>query len=69
MRRQALKQSDLIQSIGYKDGKMEIKYASDGAVFIYSGVSKGLYEALKRSSNPGSEWVEIRDHYDHERIN
>jgi hypothetical protein len=52
MRRQTLKQSELIQSIGYKDGQMEIKYRDDGAVFIYSGVSEGLYKALLRSPHP-----------------
>ncbi len=67
MRRQVLKQSELIQSIGYKDGQMEIKYREDGAVFSYA-VSKSLYEALKRSPNPGSEWLEIRDSYDYKKI-
>jgi hypothetical protein len=47
---------------------MEIKYRDDGAVFAYSGVSKGLYESLKRSPNPGTEWIKIRDSYDYERV-
>jgi hypothetical protein len=68
MRRGVLKQSELIQSIGWRDGKMEIKYREDGAVFIYSGVSKSLYEALKRSPHPGEDWLKIRDSYRYQRI-
>jgi hypothetical protein len=64
----ALKQSDLIQSLGWKDGKMEVKYRDDGAVFVYSGVSKSLYEALKRSPHPGEDWLRIRDSYDYQRV-
>ena len=47
---------------------MEIKYREDGAVFVYSGVSKSLYEALTRSKNPGQEWLRIRDQYNYQRV-
>ena len=42
---------------------MEIKYRNDGAVFIYSGVSRSLFEALNRSPHPGEDWLKIRDSY------
>jgi KTSC domain-containing protein len=63
MRRSALKQSELIQSIGWKDGNMEIKYRDDGAVFVYFAVPHSLYLRLKASNNPGQEWLRIRDKY------
>jgi len=68
MRRGVLTQSELIQSIGWKEGQMEIKYRDDGAVFIYTGVSRSLYEALKRSPHPGEDWLKIRDSYSYRRV-
>ena len=63
MRRGTLKQSELIQSIGWKDGNMEIKYRDDGAIFVYLRVPYATYEALQRSKNPGQDWLKIRDLY------
>jgi len=68
VRRGILKQSELIQSIGWKDGNMEIKYRDDGAVFIYFAVPFSIYTALKRSDNPGQDWLKIRDQYKYEEI-
>jgi hypothetical protein len=68
MRCAALKQSELISSIGWRDGNLEIRYRADGAVFIYSGVARSLFEALKRSPHPGEAWLKIRDSYDYQRV-
>jgi hypothetical protein len=61
MRRQALKQSELISSMGWRDGNLEIRYRDDGAVFVYLRVPYVIYEALQRSKNPGQDWLKIRD--------
>jgi len=63
MRRQALKQSELISSMGWRDGNLEIRYREDGAVFVYFKVPYSTYEALQRSKNPGHDWLKIRDLY------
>jgi hypothetical protein len=63
MKRGVVKQSELIQSIGWKDGNMEIKYRDDGAVFVYFAVPFSIYMALKHSKNPGQDWLKIRDQY------
>jgi KTSC domain-containing protein len=68
MRRGTLEQSELIQSIGWKDGKMEIKYRDDSAVFIYFSVPFSVYMALKRSKNPGHDWLKIRDQYTYREV-
>jgi len=68
MRRAALKQSELISSIGWRDGNLEIRHLDDGAVFIYSGVARSLFEALKRSPHPGGTWLKIRDSHDYQRV-
>lgn len=68
MRRGALKQSELIQSLGWKDGNMEIKYRDDGAVFVYFAVPLSIYVALKRSENPGRDWLKIRDQYKYREV-
>ena len=68
MKREALKQSELIQSIGWKDGNLEIKYRQDGAVFVYSAVPFPVYTQLKRSKNPGRDFLKIRDQYNYEQI-
>ncbi len=68
MRRGVLKQSELIQSIGWKDGNMEIKYRDDGAVFVYFAVPFSIYAALKRSENPGQAWLKIRDQYKYRAV-
>jgi hypothetical protein len=68
MRRGVLEQSELIQSIGWKDGNMEIKYRDDGAVFVYFGVPFTTYMALKRSKNPGQDWLKIRSQYKHREV-
>jgi len=63
MRRQALKQSELISSMGWRDGNLEIRYRADGEVFVYFKVPYSTYEALQRSKNPGQDWLKIRDLY------
>jgi hypothetical protein len=63
VKRGVLKQSELIQSIGWKDGAMEIKYREDGATFVYFAVPFSVYTALKNSKNPGQDWLKIRDRY------
>jgi KTSC domain len=68
MKREALKQSELIQSIGWKDGNLEIKYRQDGAVFIYFAVPFSVYTQLKRSRNPGQDFLKIRDQYKYKQI-
>jgi len=68
MRRGALKQSGLIQSIGWRDGNMEIKYRDDGVVFVYLNVPFTIYMALKRSKNPGQDWLKIRDQYKYREV-
>jgi hypothetical protein len=68
MRRAALKQSELISSIGWKNGDMEIRYRPDGAVFVYRRVPYTIYTALQRSKNPGHNWLAIRDQYTYDRI-
>jgi hypothetical protein len=68
MRRGVLKQSELIQSIGWKDQNMEIKYRDDGAVFVYFNVPFSIYIRLKSSENPGQEWLKIRDQYKYREI-
>jgi hypothetical protein len=65
MRRTALKQSELIQSMAWKDGVLEIKYKSNGAVYRYKKVSESLYRALKRSAHPGEDWLAVRDQFDY----
>ena len=68
MRRGALQQSELIQSIGWRDGNMEIKYRDDGAVFVYYAVPFSIFTALKRSKHPGTDWLAIRDQYKFKRV-
>jgi hypothetical protein len=68
MKRNTLKQSELIQSLGWRDNNMEVKYRDDGAVFVYFGVPFMTYAALKRSKNPGREWLQIRDQYKYKQI-
>jgi len=63
MRRAALKQSELISSMGWRDGNLELRYREDGAVFVYFKVPHATYEALQRSKNPGQDWLKIRDLY------
>ena len=68
MKRGVLKQSELIQSIGWKDGNMDIKYRDDGAVFVYLQVAHAIYLALQRSKNPGQDWLKIRDRYKYRAV-
>jgi hypothetical protein len=68
MKRDQLKQSELIQSIGWKNGNVEIKYRDDGAVFVYFKIPYTTYTALKRSKNPGKEWLQIRDQYSYKQV-
>lgn len=68
MRRTALKQSELISSIGWKNSDMEVRYRDDGAIFLYHKVPYTTYAALTRSVNPGQEWLKIRDQYSYTRI-
>jgi KTSC domain len=68
MRREALKRSELIQSIGWRDSNLEIKYRGDGKIFVYALVPFSIYMALKSSKNPGSDWLKIRDHYSYKQI-
>ena len=63
-----MKQSELISSMGWRDGDLEIRYRDDGAVFVYFGVPFSTYEALKRSKNPGQDWLKIRDHYKYRAV-
>ncbi len=63
MRRQALKQSELISSMGWREGNLEIRYRDDGAIFVYFHVPYATYVALQRSKNPGQDWLKIRDLY------
>jgi len=67
MRRQAVT-SELISSMGWRDGDLEIRYRDDGAVFIYSGVPRSIFEALKRSPHPGEAWLKIRESYSYQRV-
>ena len=59
MKLESLRKSELIKKIGYDSAtrQMEIVYRADGARFVYSGISPGLFAALKRSANPGETWV------------
>lgn len=59
--------SDLIASMGWRAGDMELRY-TDGAIFVYSDVSLGLFESLKRAAHPGETWLKIRHAYDFKRI-
>jgi len=68
MRRGTLQQSELIQSIGWRDGNIEVKYRDDGAVFLYYAVPFTTYMALKRSKHPGTDWLSIRDQYRYKRL-
>jgi hypothetical protein len=68
MRRAALKQSELISSMGWRDGDLEIRYRDDGAVFIYFSVPFPIYMALKRSKNPGQDWLKIRSQYKYREV-
>jgi hypothetical protein len=68
MKREALKQSELIQSIGWNLNKMEVKYREDGAIFVYSDVPFTTFRALQRSKHPGEDWLEIRDQYSYKRV-
>jgi hypothetical protein len=68
MRRGALKQSELISSMGWRDGDLEIRYRDDGAVFMYFAVPFSVYTALKRSKNPGQDFLKIRDSYRYHRV-
>ena len=68
MRRQALKQSELISSMGWRDGDLEIRYRDDGAVFVYFKVPHCIYLRLKVSKTPGELWLQMRDHFDYERV-
>jgi len=68
MRREALKQSQLISSLGWCDGDLEIRYRDDGAVFVYFEVPFTVYMALKRSKNPGQEWLKIRSQYKYREV-
>ena len=60
--------SELIQSIGWRDGNMEIKYRDDGAVFVYYAVPFTTYTALKRSKHPGQDFLKIRAQYKFKRV-
>jgi hypothetical protein len=68
MRRAALKQSELISSIGWLDGNLEIRYRDDGAVFVYFKVPYAIYLRLKASKTPGELWLQMRDHFGYERV-
>lgn len=68
MKRGTLKQSELIQSIGWNNGNMEMKYRDDGAVFVYFGVPFSMFRALVRSKHPGEDWLKIRDQYSYKQI-
>ena len=61
MRRKALKQSELISSMGWHDSNLEIRYRDAGAIFVYLRVPYAIYLALQRSKNPGQDWLKIRD--------
>jgi KTSC domain-containing protein len=67
MRRSAVQHSELIQSMGWKSGTLEIEYREDGATFIYEVVPKRTFRALQKSKNPGSDWLKIRDQYDYKQ--
>jgi hypothetical protein len=60
--------SDLISSLGWKDGSLEVRYSADGAIFAYFKFPFTTYMALKRSKHPGSDFLAIRDQYRYERI-
>ena len=68
MKRGTLQKSELIQSIGWRDGNMEIKYRDDGAVFVYYAVPFSTYMALKRSIHPGEDWLKLRQQYKYKRV-
>jgi hypothetical protein len=63
MKRSILKQSELIQSIGWDNGNMQVKYRDDGKVFNYFGVPESTYRSLVRSRNPGQEFLKLRDRF------
>ncbi len=50
--------SSLVKELSYdsKTRTMIVTYREDNARFAYSGVSQGLFDTLKRSSYPGTEW-------------
>jgi hypothetical protein len=68
MRRAALKQSELISSMRWRDGDLEIRYRDDGAVFVYVKVPYSVYLHLKASKTPGELWLQMRDHFDYEKV-
>jgi len=68
VRRAALKQSELISSMGWRDGNLEIRYRDDGAVFVYFEVPFTIYTALKNSKNPGQDWLKIRDKFKYREV-
>jgi hypothetical protein len=59
--------SDLMSKVGYDDKTMRVEY-SDGAVFDYAGVSLSTYKALLRSTNIGTDWLNLRDQYKFKRV-
>ena len=62
--------SSLIKELTYDASKqqMSVVYRSDGAKFVYNGISSGLYGSLTRAKHVGETWVRIRDNYDHKRV-
>jgi hypothetical protein len=60
--------SDLISSLGWSEGNLEVRYSADGAVFVYFKFPYSTYTALKRSKHPGSDFLAIRDQYAYKRI-
>ncbi len=66
MRRQHV-DSELIASIGWKNGDMEVRY-TDSVIFIYSRVPFTTFSALKRSAHPGRDWLAIRSQYKFKQV-
>ena len=63
--------SSLLKELSYdsKSKTMTVTYREDSARFAYSGITEGLYNAIKRAKRPGEAWASIRSIYPHERIN
>lgn len=74
MRLGKLRNSELIDSIGYTggpgttSGTPHVKYAADGKVFAYHGVSYSTFRKLATMRNPGTYWIGIRHKYEFSEV-
>jgi hypothetical protein len=68
MRRGALKQSELIKTIGWDNNILEVEYRADGKIFRYFGVPLSTFRALVRSKHPGEDFLKIRSQYKYRAV-